>query len=292
MDPKIFHFGVKSIAPYDRATGKPLGFAEVVGSGGLELAGEMVTLQGGSNRYPYENAHGFIEPKITVNCKEFPSWLYSLVLGATPTNPAIGSGLVRNIENTKGTTLQSDAAINGVTISTPGEVKFGKYTVVFNAAGPSVDVFISSDVDSSRGAMPLALYDNFLKINENPLMLAQDNDIVIPNIGTTLGVAAAADFDLANAADGDAFTFELVPQSEYFREVIIGRNEDAFPVFGLYMYAEKVQGGATMFIDCYKVRANGLPHTLTEKAWSESEISFMPVQDGARGVARIQDLVA
>ena len=192
LDPKIISFGIKSIAAYDRKTKVPFGFAEVIGSGGIDLTGEVATLQGGASRFPWQNAHGFIEPKITVAMKEFPSFFYNLALGAKPVITRDNeAGLVRDIKNVTGTSLFGDSKfITGITIADKTNLKFGKYTAVMNDMD-QLNIYASGDIDAGVGSEELRLYDNFLRINENPLAVASssggsDNDISVEPLGISL----------------------------------------------------------------------------------------------------------
>lgn len=295
IDPKIIHFGIKQIAPYDLKTGIPYGFADVIGSGGVELSGEVVTLQGGANRFPWQNAHGFIEPKVTVNIKEFPSFFYNIMLGATPTLLEAANGLVHGEENVTGTSAYGAAgSITSVDIKTAADLKFGRYLVVIvdNAGDGNdargVNIYASGDIDAGLGSNELLLFDNFLRITENPIELTDGGKIDVPQLGIAL--TAAADVDASGLEVGDSFRFEIVPATEFAREVIIGLPNQSFLDFGMYMFAERGGGLSTMFIDCYKCKGNGFSHTLTEKAYSESEVTIMPVQDGRRGVCRFVDI--
>lgn len=287
--PKVLRFGIKAVAPYNRETRVPYGVSEVVASGGLELAGEMVSLHGGGNRYSYDAAHGFIEPKMSITTKEFPSWLYTLMLGAAPeTTDVKDSGIVRNIMNRKGTSLQSDDAITGVTVTTNANLKFGRYTVVATSA-TTIDIYAATDVDAGEGAKAsfLALFDDQLKITKSSLDLQDGKNLEIATLGVTLEVAAS----VSGVTQGDSFTFDIVPKADYFREVTIGKNTDGFPVFGMYAISENIKGSALCLIDCFKCKANGLPMAFNEKSWGESELSIMPLIDGDLGVASITDLI-
>ena len=289
LSPKNTRFGVKAIVPYNREDKVPYGFSEVIASGGLDLTGEMISLHGGSNRYSYDAAHGFIEPKMSVTTKEFPSWLFQLMLGTTPTVTDIkGGGVVQNIENRKGTSLQSDDAITGISIDTNANLKVGRYTVKAVTA-TTIDIFASSDVDAGEGATSsfLTLFSDQLKINKAPLEIADGKNIEITQLGITLEVAAS----VSGIMVGDTFTFDIFPKADYFREVTIGKNTDKFPVFGMYVISENIKGTALCIIDCFKCKANGLPQTFTEKSWSESELSIMPLIDGTEGVAKIVDII-
>ena len=294
---KKITFGVKAIAPYYRSgpnRGKVYGMAEVVGSGGLDLTGEVLALQGGASRYAWEIAHGFTEAQMTINFKERPTFLYEVALGVTPTIKSASDGLIENIANVQGTGLfdATGKLIRSVDISDKGNLKFGKYVVQYNAGGPSVDVFANGNIDAGLGNVPLELFDDFLKINEMPFAVAQGQDIVIPQLGVTLDVATTAEgFDATSAEDGDSFAFELIPPSVAYRDTVIGRAQDKFPDFGLYMFGEKGGELSALFIDVFKCKMNGLPHVLTEKAYTESEVTIMAARDGDRGVARMIDLV-
>lgn len=288
LSPKVFRFGIKGIIPYDRDTYKPLGFAEVISSGGLELTGEMVSLQGGSNRYNWESAHGFIEPKATVGLKELPSWVYSLMLGVTPEVEDVSdAGKVVNITNRKGTPFATDGDIfTGVTISDGTELKFGTYTVEITAAD-AVTVYAATDVDAGEGKVPLKLQNDILRINADTLELKASTNIELTQLGVTLAVGT----DISGAVIGDTFTFEILPKADYLRRVTIGRSSDKFPVFGMYFVSENIENASLCLINCFKCKANGFPQTMTEKSWAESELTIMPVIDGSRGVCEVIDII-
>lgn len=292
LSPKVFRFGCKGIIAYDRETYKPIGFAEVVASGGLELTGEMVSLQGGSNRYTYDNAHGYIEPKMTVTVKEFPSWMYTLMLGVTPTLEDLAgdkkNGGVINIQNRKGTSLYSDGGnvFTGVTVTSSPDLKIGRYTVELVEAG-KIAVYAQSDVDAGEGSTVLTLFSDRLKIHDDTLTLSDSTNIPLPQIGVSLTVGS----DVSGAVVGDTFTFEVLPKAKYIRRVTLGKNSDRFPVFGMYFITENTKGSSLMMLDCFKCKANGLSQVSSEKSWSETELSIMPVIDGNRGVCEIVDTI-
>lgn len=290
LSPKASRFGVKAIIPYDRDTLVPYGFSEIIASGGLDLVGEMISLHGGSNRYSYDVAHGYIEPKVTFTTKEFPSWMYTLMLGVEPTVTDVkDAGVVQNIENRKGTSLQSDDAITGITVTTNSNLKFGRYTVQATAAN-MIDIYAtSSDVDAGEGAVAsfLTLFSDKLKITKSPLELADGKNIEVSQLGITLEVAAS----ISGVTVGDTFTFDIVPRADYFRRVTIGKNTDKFPVFGMFTVSENVKGSSLTLIECYKCKANGLPQNFNEKSYSESELTIMPVVDGVRGLGEITDII-
>lgn len=344
LSPRISRFSIKGVAPYDRATGIPYGVAEVIGSGGLDLTGEMVSLQGGASRYPWNNAHGYVEPKMTINFKEFHNFLYQLCLGVTPTSKDATEGLIENFKNIgEGNTLAN--IYSGATIGDKANLKYGTYTgkitttITTLAKGTSeefdagdklyfdstndvltktstnnefrgyatedaamsanmakvtsgeLNVYASTDIDAQRGTV-LTLFDDFLRINEDPIVIQDGTNVALEQIGVSLtALTSAGGFDLNAVTNGSTFSFDIIPPSTYYREVIIGKSSDTFPEFGMYMYAERGEGYSAMFIDAFKCKANGLPMNLTEKSWQESEISIMPVTDGARGVCRVVDII-
>ena len=289
VSPKATRFGVKGIIPYDRATRTPLGFAEIVSSGGLDLAGEMVALHGGSNRYAYDAAHGYIEANMSLTVKEFPSFLFTLMLGATPkTTDVSDAGIVRSFANKKGTSIISATTFKGIKVTDGknADLKFGIYTVVVDD-NKKLNVYISSDVDAGVGT-PLVIQDDILRVNSEALTPA--DGLALENLGVEFeGVDSG--FDAADFNAGDTATFEVVPKAKYFRDVTIGRNTDLFPSFGMYCISESISDTSLCLIDAFKCKANGLPQGLSEKSWSESELTIMPLIDGQLGVARILDIV-
>ena len=344
LEPNITRFGTHIFVPYSRGDGVPFGFSRIIGSGGLDLSGEIVTLQGGSSRYPWANAHGFIEPKMAVSFKEAPSWLPRLSLGTAPVIIDASAALVRNIMNERGSLFEAGGNFfNSITISDEGNAKFGKYTIrvkkvtetrdkdnsdiaigvkvyvdssgdvtttsvgttflgyANEAAGasateveiniPTFNVHISSDIDAREGSNILTLFDDLLRINDEPIPMEDGANTVISVAGITVSIETVANgFDVNDFNNGDSFSFELIPTAEFYRETIIGRPSDDFPEFGAYMLTEK-SGGRFTYIDAYRCKMNGMPMSITEKTFAESEISIMLIADGDRGICKMVDLV-
>lgn len=132
--PNITRFGIHMFVPFSREDRVPFGFSRILGSGGLDLSGEIISLQGGSSRYPYANSPGYIEPTMTISFKEAPSFLYQLALGTTPVILDSSAARVADIKNEKGTSIYNTSGkttVSGITISDAGNAKFGKYTLRF-----------------------------------------------------------------------------------------------------------------------------------------------------------------
>lgn len=340
LSPKISRFGVHMFVPYDRKTLIPYGFARIVGSGGLDLSGEIVSLQGGSNRYPFENAHGFIEPKMTVNFKEYPNFLYQLALGVIPTVRDSSAGAIDGQKNISGSSLWENA-ITQFIVSDEDEVKFGKYTLRINrqiteytsdstgfslhdavyldSSGNSTktasgntfigyaaadnagstasdivnftfDVFASSDIQARRGSNVMSFFDDFLKINHEPIQVMFGSDISIDVLGVDVIFAALTESIFDSITANDTMIFNLFPKADYIRSVVVGRPSDSFPEFGAYILTENA-GGKFTFFDAFRCKLNGLPMNITEKTFSESEISIMLIGDGENGIYREESLV-
>ena len=78
-------FGVHSVSPYDRDTGEFKGILKVLGSSTVTLAGELIKLNGGSNKYAWAVEQGLISAETTLKTREYPNFLYELFLGKIPT---------------------------------------------------------------------------------------------------------------------------------------------------------------------------------------------------------------
>ena len=91
------------------------------------------------------------------------------MLGATPSTVDVSeNGLIRNIENRKGTSLQKDSAITGVSVlaTKNADLKFGRYTVEAVTAS-TIAVYVNSDVDAGEGGTRLVLHNDILKIHDD-----------------------------------------------------------------------------------------------------------------------------
>lgn len=288
--PKRSFFSIGGAVCYDITTKLPLGKVDIASASSLELTGELVPLKGGPNQYDWGVAKGYIESKITLNCKEKPTFLYRLALGVDAVTEAQAEGAIKNIANIEGTALQGDDVITGVTILDKDDLKFGRY-VIRAVSATTFDVYLSTNIDQRRG-MPLTFADNnLLKINSDPYTLAADTNVEIASAGLSLTLAASADFDTAGVTAGDAFEFFVVPPTAEFNEILVSnRTEDV--TFGMYLYTESQDNGRAMMIDVFNCKMLGMTHAFAEKAWDETELNVMPYINEDGNLCRIYDIAS
>ena len=286
--PKRTFFSVGGAVCYNRTTKLPLGKIDIVSGSSLELTGELVSLKGGPNPYSWNVAKGYVEPKITLNCKEKPTFLYDLVLGVKSEKSKNSDGMISDIMNVVGSSLQGDDTITGVTVLEKDNLKFGRYVVVAVSA-TTFDVYLSTNIDQRRG-MALTFNDaNLLKLNSTPYELADGKNVDITELGITLEVAASV--DTTDVAAGNSFEFFVVPPTEEFNKTrVSNRIQDIS--FGMYLYSESVDSGRSLIIDVFRCKALGITHALAEKAWDETELNIMPYVDGDGNLCDIYDIAS
>lgn len=284
-DPRII-FGVHSFTPYDRATFEPFGTAKVLGSSTFSLSGELVKLNGGSNRYPFAIEDSTITAEIALAMKEFPDFAFELFLGKAPTeNSAESGGSTTTLTNRKGTSVVATTGIAAVGVESGEEanLKFGKYLVKVVSA-TTVDVFGYSDVDFARGT-DLVFEDDNLKVTASALTIVTSTAVTVPN----LGVELTGDSGTIALVTGDTASFEIRPINTKSMDVVIGATTDVFPEFGAIMMGQQRGNGEMIEIEVFRAKATGLPMGLEEKAFAEPEVTAEAFFDStANAVAKFR----
>jgi len=283
-------YGVHSFAPYSRTTGEFYGIARVLGGSSVSLSGELVKLNGGSNKYPWAVEDSTITAEIALKVKQYEDFMFELFLGKAPTAVAADSaGTVSSIVDKYGTSVVASTGLASVSvIPTTGaaDLKFGKY-VVKAASATTIDVYVSSNIDFARGSD--ADYQNdLLKVTVSPVTITTGGNTDIANLGLRfVGGAGVIAFVV-----GDTATFEVKPPSSGSMSVNIGANADVFPEFGAVMYAKKAGDLAMFEIDAYRCKGVGMPLGLEENAFSEAEIKAEAFYDSAKdGVLGIRHII-
>ncbi len=279
-------FGVHSFTPYNRTTFEPFGTAKVLGSSTFALNGELVKLNGGSNRYPFAIEDSTITAEISLAMKEFPDFAFELFLGKAPSaNAAEALGSTTTITNRKGTSVVAATGLASVDIvaASEADLKFGKYLVKVVSA-TTVDVFGFSDVDFARGA-DLVFEDDNLKITASAITIVQSTGAAIPSLGVELTGGAGT---IAMVTD-DTATFEIRPINTKSMDVTIGATTDVYPEFGAILMSQQRGNGEMLEIEVFRAKAIGLPIGLEEKAFAEPEITAEAFFDStANAVAKIR----
>jgi hypothetical protein len=281
-------FGVHSWTAYSRTDGTFYGTAKVLGGSSLSLSGELVKLMGGSQKYPWAVEDGPISAEMTLKVKQYESFMFQLFLGNTPTDTgATASGTVSTLTNKNGSSIQSAttgiASVAVIPTTGAANLKFGKYVVKY-ASATTVDIFMSTDVDHSRGTNEE--FDNDL------LRVSTAQTITTGGANTdiaSLGLRFTGGSGTIAFTSGDTATFEVLPPATKDMSVVIGATTDSFPEFGSLVYAQK-RGNSEMFeIDAYRCKGVGLPIAFEENAWSEAEIKVECFYDSTlNGIMKIR----
>lgn len=259
-------YGIDSIAFYSRVDGSFYGAPlRVVGGAELNFSGEVIDLVGGSSKFPWGSSEGAITAEVNFTIREYPDYLFQLLMGATATVTAVTSGAVSTAANKYGTSVIS--ATTGIasvtkTVGDEADLKTGKYVIKATAAG-AADVFISSTIDTAGSLISTDL----MKIGAIDI---SSTDAVLASFGLTFTKGSGT---IAMTV-GNTATFEVINNSAIsVSDVVIGKSGASFPEFGCIVYAQK-QGTAEIFeIDLFKVKAVGMPVVLKEKAYSEYSVT-------------------
>lgn len=268
-------FGIHSMTPYDRDTGEFKGTVKILGSGTVTLTGELIKLNGGSNKYPWASEQGLITAEMTLKAREYPNFFYELFLGKAPTTSPAAAAATSGFANVKGVSaLDATTGIATLSVLTAADVKSGKY-IVKVVTPTTVDVFVSSDVDFGRGAA-LDYEDDLLKITSAPLTIVASSAVLIPGTGIELNGGSGI---IAMVA-GDTAKFKAQPGGDQ-TVVRIGAVADVFPEFGALVLAKKRSTDELFELELFKCVGSGLPHMFEENAWSEAEIKVECLYDSA-----------
>lgn len=282
-NPRIF-FGVHSFTAYCRDSGLPYGTALVLGQSGFSLSGELASLTGGSNKYPWAVEETNITAELSVTVKQYEDWMMQLFLGKKPTEAAgSATGTVSALTDKKGSVVDATTGIASIGIKTGSEadLKFSKYVVkVHDAALDQVHVFAKSNVDFARGA-DADFEDNLLRITSNPLTITDGGVVEIPGFGLELTGGSAVDFATLST-DGNTAEFEVLPPDNSSRSAVFGGSADVFPEFGAIVVGQQRGNGEMVELDIFRLKAVGLPMGFQEKAFSEAEITAQAFYDSQK----------
>lgn len=278
-DPRIF-YGVHSFTPYSRSTGLPYGTLRVLGNSSFGLEGELVELRGGSSKFPFAVEESNITAELTIATKEYPDFLFEIFLGKAPTsNAAEASASVTTLTNKSGDSVaDGSTGITSVAVKSGSEadVKFGNFVVVA-ASTTTVDVYAMSNVDFNRGT-DKSFENDALKITASALTITTDTAVEIPGFGVELTGGSGTIGMTAN----DTATFTSRPINVGSTNVTVGGSADTFPEFGAILLASQRGDGEMLELDVFRCKAAGLPIGLTEKEFSEAEVTATAFYDSAQ----------
>jgi len=279
-DPNVF-FGLHSVAPYSRKTGIFFGISRVLADSTLAISGELVKLNGGSNKWPWAIEDGLLNGEVSLSMREYPDFVFELFLGKKPTtNAAEATGNVSAITNVEGTSAV-DGAIGIASISlktaAEAELKFAKYRV--DVVSPTtINIYGSTDLDFARGTDE-EFEDDTLLLNDTPITIpGTGGSVDFDNFGITFNGGSGT---IAMTV-GDSAEFEVRPVNEFSRTLTIGSTTDTRPEFGMIVYSALRSDGTMFEVDLLRVKGIGLPLGFSENAFAEPEITAEFFYDSAK----------
>lgn len=269
-DPRVL-FGIHSVAPYSRTTGEFYGILRVLGGSSISLSGELVKLNGGSNKYPWAIEDGLITAEMSLKIKEYPDFLFELFLGKAPTSvltPDADGTVSTVVDKYGGTVVDAVTGLASVIViptTGPANMKFGKYVLKATSA-TALNIYISSNIDFAHGTDED--YDS------DALLVGT---VTVPGSSGTadvasLGLRFTGGSGTVAFTAGDTATFEVQPPFTKSMSVAIGGNSDVFPEFGALVYAKRLGSGEMFEIDAHRCKGVGLPLGFEENKFSEAEV--------------------
>lgn len=283
-NPRIF-FGVHSFTPYCRATGLPYGTALVIGQSGFSLSGELASLNGGSNKYPWAVEETNITAELSLTVKQYEDWMMQLFLGKKPTAAGEAAlGTITPLVAKNGNIVDATWGIASVGIKAGSEddLKFTRYVVrVTDKDADTVDVYAMSNIDFARGS-ETEFEDDLLKITSAPIAITDGASVEIPGFGVELIGGTTVDFAANNVENGMTATFEVLPKSEKSISARFGGSADNFPEFGAIVVGQQRGNGEMVELDIFRLKAVGMPLGFQEKTFSEGEITAQAFYDSAK----------
>lgn len=284
-------YGVCSVSPYKRTDGLFYGELRVLESSSIAMTSELISLQGGCNKFDWQVEVGSMTAEMSLSFSEYPNFVFELFAGNAPTaNSAEASGSVTTLTDKLGTVVDATTGIASIGIKSGSEadLKFGKY-VIKVVSETTVDVYFSSDADIGRGSD--GEYQNdALKITATALTVPGSSAVVeIPNFGLEITGGSGTIAMVTLGAAGDTATFEVRPPNTESMDVTVGQLSDQnFPEFGAIIMAAK-QSGGLFEIDALRCIAGGLPIGLSRNAFSPAEVTVKLMYDSAQdGVYKVR----
>ena len=263
-------FGIHSVAPYYRNDGTFYGTLRVLTSAGISFSGKVVPLMGGSNKYPWGVEEGEISSQLSLKFSECPDFVFTLFMGATPTDNAADTlGAASTLTNKLGTSvMQATTGIASVAIisGSEGDLKFGKYVV--KAISPTtVQIYGSTDEDFARGT-PGTFASDLLALSGTAFTITASTATPI----TGFGFKFTGGSGTIGMTTGDTATFEIRPKGTTASMIMtVGAMSSTFPEFGAVIYAKK-RSNELFEVDVPRVKGEGMPLGLSKDKWVESDV--------------------
>ncbi len=282
-NPRVL-FGIHSFSPYCRETGLPFGTSLVLGQSGFSLSGELASLNGGSNKYPWAVEETNITAELSLTIKQYEDWMMQLFLGKKPTENGVSTGAVSNVENKNGVVLDATWGIASVQpkVGSELDLKFTRYVIsVVDKDADTVDVYAMSNADFSRGA-DTQFENNLLKITSAPLTITDGAAIEIPGYGVEIVGGTLVNMAANAVENGMTVTFEVTVPSSKSIKARFGGSSDSFPEFGAIVVGQQRGNGEMVELDIFRLKAVGMPLGFQEKTFSEGEITAQAFYDAEK----------
>jgi hypothetical protein len=271
-------YGIHNFTFFNRTTRVPVGILKVIGNANIALSGSFNDLFGGSSRFPWDSEAGVLDTTISLNTKQFETFLFEKALGATSTTESADTtGDVSTLTNQKGTSVVASTGIATATIKSGGnaELKTGLY-VVKAVSATTVDVYCMSDIDFDVGTDKTFVNDT-LKITASPLTITQSMAVEIPDFGVELTGGAGT---IALVADDTAY-FYVRKINAGAHLITVGSSNQSFSEFGVLWTAQRKSNGDVFELFAPRVKAIGMPLPLSEQAWATADISMKCLYDSS-----------
>lgn len=275
------NYGLHSVSPYGRTDALPYGILKVLTGSSLTLSGTNVELRGGSQKFPWAVETGELKAEVDLKFKEFPDFVTTLFMGATPvTSAASATGSVSALTNKLGTSAQkatTGIASIGITATTGAALlKFGKYVVKVISA-TTVHVYAYTDLDAARGGA-LTYQDDSLVVTATALSITTGAVTVIPNTGLEFTGGSGT----IGMTVGDTATFQVLPPSTKSMAVTVGGAASTFPEFGMIAMAQKTGDLRMCELDIFRCKGSGLPRGFTPNTWAEADVKLGVFYDATK----------
>lgn len=278
-DPRT-SFGIHSVTPYSRTDGIPYGILKVLKESSISLAGDLIELMGGANKYPWQIETGKIVADMSLKFHEYPDFVFTIFFGITPTPfAAEATGSVGTLTAIKGSLIGTTGVASvALTSGQSAKLKLGRYVIVAKTSS-TVDVYQYSDVDFGRGAALGTYVDDTLKIASGITIVSAAVTVL-----TNFGIDITGGSGTIGMTIGDSAYFEVRPISTGSggSSVVVGSPNNVVPEWGALIIAQKQGTGALFEIDAFRVKASGVPFGFAEKAFSEVDVKAKLLYDSAK----------
>lgn len=281
-------YGIHSFSAVNRTTSLPYGkLIKVLGSANLSHTRELNTLTGGSNPNAVAVEPGVATNEISLNIKEYETWLHELAGADVTNNAAEASGSASALENKVGTSVfdaTTGVATAGVKSGSEDDVKDGIYMVVA-VSTTTVDVYNVTDISFTRGT-DLSYVDDSLKVTSSALTITTSTAVEIPNTGIEITGGSGT---IGMTVDDVAF---FTVRSKNTRSSIITYGENPQPVeFRGYFYTQKSVNGDYVLLEAPRCIFTDFPMGATENEFSTTDITIQVLFDSTECIThKIHDV--